>query len=210
MNPVVRLGNGAQDILESLRVGDFLAPLLLRLYLAPVFWVAGMNKLLSFDSTANWLGNPDWGLGLPYPEVLTVLVILAELGGSVLLLFGLAVRWIAIPLLITMVVAATTVHWDNGWQAVADPMSPFASETLGPLAFEAGSAAAAGERTEAAESLLREHGNYNWLTEQGSFVVSNNGIEWATTYFVMILALFFLGAGRFVSLDYWLARRFRA
>ena len=39
--------------------------------------------------------------------------------------------------------------------------------------------------------------------------MSNNGIEWAATYFVMLLALFFLGGGRFISLDYWIARKFR-
>jgi len=39
--------------------------------------------------------------------------------------------------------------------------------------------------------------------------VLNNGIEFAATYLVMLAALFFLGGGRYVSVDYWLARRFR-
>jgi len=65
------------------------------------------------------------------------------------------------------------------------------------------------ERLEAARSILQEHGNYDWLTGSGSFVISNNGIEWAVTYFVMLLVLFFVGAGRHVSADYYLARRFR-
>jgi len=64
-----------------------------------------------------------------------------------------------------------------------------------------------GERVSAARSLLREHGNYDWLTEKGNFVVLNNGIEFAATYFIMLLSLFFSGGGRYVSLDYWLARR---
>ena len=38
-------------------------------------------------------------------------------------------------------------------------------------------------------------------------MVLNNGIEFATTYFVMLLALFYLGAGRWVSVDYWAWRR---
>jgi uncharacterized membrane protein YphA (DoxX/SURF4 family) len=54
--------------------------------------------------------------------------------------------------------------------------------------------------------LLREHGNYSWLTDKGSLVVLNNGIEFGATYFVMLLALFFSGAGRFVSVDYWIGR----
>jgi uncharacterized membrane protein YphA (DoxX/SURF4 family) len=106
-----------------------------------------------------------------------------------------------------MVVAAVTVHWDNGWQAVHDTQSPFASAHV--LGLEADHAEAAGERLDRARSLLREHGDYEYLTEQGSFVVSNSGIEWAATYFVMLLALFFLGGGRWLSADHWLARRWR-
>ncbi|MGB5096622.1 MAG: hypothetical protein WBN82_01805 [Porticoccaceae bacterium] len=45
------------------------------------------------------------------------------------------------------------------------------------------------------------------LAEKGNFVVLNNGIEFAATYFIMLLSLFFSGGGRYVSLDYWLARR---
>jgi len=56
---------------------------------------------------------------------------------------------------------------------------------------------------------MRKHGNYKYLSEHGSFVKSNNGIEWAATYFVMLLVLFFTGAGRSFSVDYWLHRQFR-
>jgi putative oxidoreductase len=38
-------------------------------------------------------------------------------------------------------------------------------------------------------------------------MILNNGIEFAATYFVMLLALFFMGGGRWVSLDDWLRRR---
>ena len=96
-------------------------------------------------------------------------------------------------------VAVVTVHWKHGWQAIHDPMSAFAS----PYASEAI------ERLSRARAILREHGDYGWLTEYGNFVVSNNGMEWAATYFVMLLALFAMGGGRFVSVDYWIARSFR-
>ncbi|MEF1306676.1 AraC family transcriptional regulator, partial [Vibrio owensii] len=36
----------------------------------------------------------------------------------------------------------------------------------------------------------------------------NNGMEFAATYFVMLLVLFFYGGGRYVSLDYWLRKPF--
>jgi uncharacterized membrane protein YphA (DoxX/SURF4 family) len=197
---MLNLLNKLQDLLDSLRALDFLAPLALRLYLAPVFWYAGTNKLSHFADTAAWFGNPDWGLGLPFPTLMAGLATGTEVIGAILLVSGLAVRWISIPLMITMLVAAFSVHWENGWQAVHDRMSPWASANVDE----------ATTRLDAAKAVLREHGNYDWLTETGSFVVSNNGIEWAATYFIMLLALFFLGGGRYVSVDYWIFRRFRA
>lgn len=63
------------------------------------------------------------------------------------------------------------------------------------------------ERQGQARAILHEHGNYDWLTESGSLVVRNIGIEFAATYFMMLLVLFFIGAGRYVNIDYWLQRR---
>ena len=63
-------------------------------------------------------------------------------------------------------------------------------------------------KKETAKEILKEHGNYDWLTENGSFVVLNNGIEFAATYFIMLLALFFIGGGRYVSVDYWIKEKF--
>jgi len=188
-----------QGWLDATRAVDFLGPLALRLYLVPVFWVAGTNKLDGWDNVVAWFGNPDWGLGLPFPTVMAGLAVGSELLGAVALLLGLAMRWFSIPLMVTMLVAAFQVHWKNGWQAIADPMSPFAgADVQGAM-----------ERLARAKELLREHGNYDWLTETGNFVVSNNGIEWAATYFVMLLALFFSGAGK-ASLDHLIARRFNS
>jgi uncharacterized membrane protein YphA (DoxX/SURF4 family) len=208
--------NRLQDLLDRTRRIDFLAPLALRLYLAPVFWMAGSNKLenAGLDCLGNasgpcsfkpkrdiidWFGNPDWGLGLPFPELMAYLAAWTEYFGAVLLLIGLAVRWISIPLIVTMIVAAITVHWQNGWLAIAEGSGLFAT----------GRTAGAVERLEAAKSILQEHGNYSWLTEHGSLVVLNNGIEFAATYCIMLLALFFAGAGNFISLDYWISRRWR-
>jgi uncharacterized membrane protein YphA (DoxX/SURF4 family) len=188
-----------QELLDATRAVDFLGPLALRLYLAPIFWMAGTKKFASFDDTAEWFGNPDWGLGLPFPELMAFLAASTETLGAVLLVIGLAVRWISLPLMITMVVAAVTVHWQSGWLAIAEGSgSLFATErTVGAI-----------ERLDRAKDILREHGNYDWLTQNGSFVILNNGIEFAATYFIMLLVLFFVGAGRYLSVDYWLARRF--
>jgi len=176
--------------LNKTRTLDFLAPLAMRLYLVPVFWMAANTKWnpleesSSLDGTIQWFGNPDWGLGLPYPELMAYMAWGAEYFGAILLLIGLAVRWVSIPLMITMIVAIFAVHWDNGWLAIAEPSA----------------------QLDAAKSLLKEHGNYEWLTEKGNFVILNNGIEFATTYLIMLLALFFTGAGKYFSIDYWLTR----
>ncbi len=191
--------NRLQDLFDKTRKLDFLAPLLLRAYLVPVFWMAGTQKLSHFDNTVDWFGNDDWGLGLPLPWLMAVLAIAAELGGAILLALGLATRWVSIPMMVTMVVAAVTVHWQNGWLAIATGSGIFATErTVGAI-----------DRLDRAKGILQQHGNYEWLTENGSVAILNNGIEFAATYFIMLLALLFVGAGRYVSLDYWLAKRFR-
>ncbi|MDO6512968.1 MULTISPECIES: DoxX family protein [unclassified Neptuniibacter] len=198
-NAVINVANRLQDLLNSTKCADGLAPLLLRLYLAPVFMQAGWNKLSHFEDTAAWFGNPDWGLGLPMPEVMAALAAGTELFGGALLIVGLAVRWISIPLMVTMLVAAFAVHWDNGWLAIADGGSWLANERV----------MEAQERLAAAKGILQESGNYEWLTGRGSVVILNNGIEFSITYLIMLLSLFFTGAGRFFSVDYWLARCFR-
>lgn len=190
----------AQAGLDATRAVDWLAPLLLRLYLAPIFWMAGYNKLTAFGSTVEWFGNAEWGLGLPFPSLMAALATVSELGGAVLLLIGLGVRWVSIPLMATMVVAMTAVHWSNGWLAIAEGMGPFATERT----------QAAVERLDKAKEILMQHGDYEWLTEYGSLAILNNGIEFAVTYFVMLLVLFFIGGGRYVSLDDWIVRRFAA
>ena len=195
---MIALLNKAQNLLNVSNKFDFIAPLLLRLYLIPIFWMAGSQKLSHFSDTVEWFGNPDWGLGLPFPAVQATLAIAAELGGAVLLTLGLAVRWISIPMMVTMVVAAVTVHLQNGWLAIATGSGIFSTEKT----------IAAVERLDKIKSLLREHGNYEWLTEQGSVVILNNGIEFSGTYFIMLVALLFLGGGRYFSLDYWIAKRF--
>ncbi len=186
----------AHTLLNCSRRLYFITPLLLRLYLVPIFWMASSKKYHSFEDTVTWFGNAEWGLGLPFPWLLALLVTGVELVGAISLLLGLAVRWMCIPLLMTMLVAAITVHWQNGWLAIAEGSGFFANErTMGAI-----------QRLDRAKDILQQHGNYSWLTENGSIVVLNNGIEFATTYIIMLLVLFFSGAGRYISLDYWCLR----
>lgn len=178
-------------IFSRLRHFDGLAPLALRLYLVPVFWMAGTQKLSGIQYTIDWFGNSDWGLGLPFPTLLAYIAAYTEVIGALLLLVGLATRWISIPLIVTMLVAIFAVHWDNGWAAIADSGSQDVAVRLG-----------------AAREILDDHEIATWLTEKGPFVILNNGIEFAVTYLIMLFSLLFTGGGRYVSADYYLSRVF--
>ena len=161
-----------EGLFSRLAYLDGLAPLALRVFLFFPLWMAGTQKLAGIENTIEWFGNPDWGLGLPFPTLLAYLAAYTEALGALLLLIGLATRWISIPLMVTMLVAIFAVHWDQGWAAIADSSSQDIAQRLG-----------------AAREILREHGNYGWLTEKGGFVILNNGIEFAVTYLVMLVSL---------------------
>ena len=102
------------------RIGDYLAPLGLRLVLAYEFWESGMMKL---GANGAFGPAPGWFAGLEYPfpfnilpDVLNwIIAMWAELVGAVLLLLGLATRPAALVLIILDVVAWASVHAGNGY-----------------------------------------------------------------------------------------------
>ncbi|MBR9804930.1 DoxX family protein [bacterium] len=197
--------------LARMRCLDGLPLLLLRVFLAPIFIQAGYGKLRLGDAeasgferlmadpnVASWFGNADWGLGLPAPELLAALAGWTELLGGWLLLFGLLVRLVSIPLLVTMLVAAVTAHWDNGWHALPESQLTVPWEWRGDLIEEANS------RKEVINRILAQHGRPDFLTSAGAVTILKNGVEFAATYFLMLLVLLFYGGGRFVSADHYL------
>lgn len=214
-----------QLTLKKLEVLDGIPPLLFRLILAPVMIIAGFNKLnlsneqMTFPNTlladhnvVNWFGNSDWGLGLPFPDLLAFLAGWSEFLGGWLILIGLFTRLAAIPLLFTMFIAATTVHWHNGWFAIA-PTNPdtSAAQVLEWLSIPGAQASLdnsleVGERLDKIKGIVQEHGFPDYLYEKGSIAVINNGIEFAALYFAMLLSLIFVGGGRYFSIDYWLKK----
>jgi uncharacterized membrane protein YphA (DoxX/SURF4 family) len=196
MSLMTTLGNRHCRLVHALQPTDGLPPLLIRLYLAPVMIQAGWTKFAAFEDTAAWIGNSEWGLGLPFPEMLTFLAAGVELIGGAALVVGLATRWVAVPLIVTMLVAIFAVHWENGWLAISDASSWLANDRV----------LEAAERKARVIEILREHGNYAWLTGRGSVTILNNGIEFAATYAIMLLSLLFTGGGRYVSADYWIIR----
>lgn len=188
---MMQILNRLQGWLALTRKLDFLAPAALRLYLAPVFILAGMNKLGNAENVAAYFEF----LGVPAPGLMVYVAGLSELVGGILLIPGIAVRLVTIPLMFTMIVAAGTAHWENGWHVLPE------TELTMPWEWREDLIDDAVERRSRARSILREHGNYKWLTEAGSITILKNGIEWAATYFLMLLTLFFSGAGR-LSVDH--------
>ena len=198
MGKLCSLASKAQGLLNTTRAVDFLGPLALRIYLAPIFILAGWGKLKDLESTAYYFGEY---LGLPLPDLMAFLAGTTEFFGGIAILIGVATRWISLPLMTTMLVAAVTAHWANGWHAL-----PETTLTV-PWEWRMDLIEGAQERKEIAKSILEEHGNINWLTETGNFTILKNGIEFAATYFIMLLVLFFNGAGK-ASIDHLIYKKF--
>lgn len=171
--------------LNWLRVFDFLAPLAIRLLLAPIFWVDGIKRLGLF-STADfvWYNPMTWwnqeafiaGASAMNDTILSSLGVTGsavigglEVAGAILLILGFAVRWIVLGLFLVVIVL--------GLQAVGGLTG------LAP----------------AAKQFFLEHG----YTTLGS-----TPFALYTTYFVLLLTLFFMGAGRWFSLDWYIYRNF--
>lgn len=196
--------------------------IILRLILAPVLIGAGWEKITG----ENWFAfNPDI---LPFPfnvlptDLSWFLASYTEFIGGICLLLGLATRIWAIPLAVTMLVAAGSVHWDNGWPAIAPSNPPAICISDTPAHAESSvferyikcynvneRTIEASKRLSRAKDILREHGNFRYLNGSGSIVKLNNGIEFAMIYFAMILALLMIGGGRYLSVDYYLRLIFR-
>ena len=166
-----------------LRGLDFLPPLLLRLFLAPLLWVSGQQKLGLFTSADTvWYNPMTWVNGATYQaaaekmsglpligslsDMLPALVGGLEIVGAFLLLIGFAVRWISLPLL--LLVGLTAFVALNGQDIVT-----------------------------ALKELLMTHGYSD---------MSSSAFSKALMYFLMLLTLFFMGAGRFFSVDWFLHR----
>ena len=186
---IERIANLWYLALGYLKHFDGVPLLLARLYLAPVMLQAGHTKLAGFDNTVNWFES----MGFPLPFVSVALVALSEFIGGILLILGWLTRLVCIPLMIAMLVAGFAVHGENGWLTLSDGNSWLANERV----------MEAQERKRAIRSLMREHGDYRWLTEHGNMTILNNGMQLAMTYFLVLLVLFVFGGGRYTSLDYW-------
>jgi len=94
--------------------GQNFSLLFLRLILAYGFYSPAMNKWADIGAVATWFGE---SLGIPFPLLNAYLAASTEMAGVVLLVLGLGVRFIALPMIVVMVVAITTVHLANGFSS---------------------------------------------------------------------------------------------
>lgn len=101
-------------------VGQWLAPLGLRLLLAWEFFEAGREKLQG----SNWFADLGERFPLPFsllsPELNWTMATWLELGASVALLVGLGTRYAAAALWVLTVVAIYAVHWPSDWSTLGE------------------------------------------------------------------------------------------
>ena len=101
------------NLVEKLSGLKDLPLLFMRLILAVGFYGPAMMKLKNIDNIIEWFGS----IGIPMPALNAYLATGTETLGFVLLFLGLGTRIIAIPLIITMIVAIVTVHLGHGFEA---------------------------------------------------------------------------------------------
>jgi putative oxidoreductase len=101
-------------------VGDWIAPLGLRLLLAWEFWEAGIEKYRG----ENWFGSIQSDFPFPFnvipPDLSWTIATWFELGGAIALLVGLGTRFFAFNLFVLTMVATASVHWPMNWQTLQD------------------------------------------------------------------------------------------
>lgn len=103
-------------------LGSCLQPFFLlavRLFWGWQFFKTGLGKFSDFQATAEYFNL----LGIPFPEFNVYLAASTELVGGICLMIGFASRFVAIPLMITMMVALLTAHRAATLMLLDDPIT---------------------------------------------------------------------------------------
>jgi putative oxidoreductase len=88
-------------------------PLLGRILLGLIFVIAGFGKITGFEGTVGYMQ----AYHVPAPQLLTIVAIIVELGGGILLILGWKARWAALALFLFVLIVTPIFH--NFW-AVPD------------------------------------------------------------------------------------------
>lgn len=103
-------------------IGNFFQSLFLlavRLFWGWQFFTTGLGKLGNIDTIAAYFDS----LGIAVPQFSAYLVATTEMVGGALLLLGFLSRLAVLPLMITMVVALMTAHYEVTATIFEDPTS---------------------------------------------------------------------------------------
>jgi putative oxidoreductase len=94
-------------------IGQLLPPLVLRLIMGWEFWESGLEKYTG----ANWFTDIQDKFPFPFSKIPAdiswAMATYFELGGAILLVFGLFTRFAAYSLLVLTFVATAAVHWPD-------------------------------------------------------------------------------------------------
>jgi putative oxidoreductase len=99
-----------------------LALLILRIVLAAVLLAHGLPKVTGFSGTAGFLGSA----GVPAPTLAAAYAVMAEVGGGILLLLGIAVDIAGLLVAVDMLGAMIFFHFKNGFSGPGGWEFPFA------------------------------------------------------------------------------------
>jgi putative oxidoreductase len=98
-----------ERIVSVARRLGWLPPLLARVSVGLVFVSTGWGKLQNLDRVIEFFRS----LGIPAPEYQAPFVAATELSCGLLLVLGLATRFAAVPLVVTMIVAIRAALWEE-------------------------------------------------------------------------------------------------
>jgi putative oxidoreductase len=109
------------------RYTDTLAPYalaLLRILVGITFLLHGLPKFQNLAGFSGFVGS----LGIPLPGVVGPLIALLEVGGGLLLIAGVATRWVSLLFVIEMIITTLLVKSQLGF--IAPPGAPNAGAEL--------------------------------------------------------------------------------
>jgi putative oxidoreductase len=92
-------------------------PTVLRLCVGSVFLIHGAQKLFGLLGGPGIAGTSRMlaSFGLPYPTPAAIALGVAEFGGGVLLILGMATLWVSLALLVDMALTVWKVHYPHGF-----------------------------------------------------------------------------------------------
>jgi putative oxidoreductase len=94
-----------QNLQDGPNVEDW-AALLGRMLLVILFFISGFGKIGGFQQTSEYIAAQ----GLPFPQLLTAIAIVLELGGAIAVAIGWKTRWVAAALMLFMIVITPVFH----------------------------------------------------------------------------------------------------